>query len=509
VITLTVDKVSISEVRIEEFVKTKFRVPSLLYISTGIVTLALWGAGGYMWVSGVRNRNPSLENTGKILLYSGDGFGLLTAGLWFFNGRTISAGWQKVDEGFEVASVKPASFEVVDMKIQGEGVKYENKIQLDDKGEAKIPIFGRVETANVFVRIKGEEFYDFLEMRKIPPSISVVKPTSDWFETRDEVVELAGIVSSQDGVRKVLIGVRGENSSEFAVWGKKEFKFTSAVVLKEGINPVVIEAEGENGAKAKKMIYIYRKPSVPEVFALIIGISDYMLLPDLKFSSHDAREFYEILIKSGVPTKNIKVLLDSSATLKNIKESLSELVKMSDEDDTIIFFFSGHGGVEKDPNSPDGDGFSKYLLVYDTNPEKLFATALPVWDIWKVFSMLKAKNILVFIDSCYSGGVGGKTPFAEKVEINDIFLRKIAGEGRMIFTASGVLEVARESDEFKSGIFSHFLKVGIEGKADLDGDGKVHASELAKYLIDNVKKYTKGLQNPTIFGFADFSFAIP
>ncbi len=511
-IEFKVDKVIISKVNQEEFVKKKFRVPTWLYISTGIGAIALWGTGGYMWFSGVRNRNPSLERTGRILIYSGDGLGLITVGFWFFNGRTISSGWRKVEEGFEVKSLKPASFELVELKIQGKGLKYENRIQLDDEGKAKVPLFGKYETASIFARIKDQEFYDFVDFKKAPPDISVVNPPSRWFETSDEVVELSGVASSPDGIRRVAIGVGGggarESASEFRAWGKKEFKFSTAVVLKEGINQVIVEAESEAGSRAKEVIYIYRKPSVPEVFAVVVGVSDYMYLPDLKFPSQDARDFSEILIRSGIPTGNIKVLLDSEATLKKVKQSISEL-KKADKDDTVIFFFSGHGGVERDPNSPDGDGFSKYLLVYDTHPEKLFATGLAVWDIWRVFSGLRTKNILVFIDSCYSGGVGGRTPFAEKVEINDLFLRKIAGEGRMIFSASGVLELARESEELSSGIFSYFLRKGLEGDADLDGDGKIHTSELAKYIVDQVKKYTKGLQNPAVFGFADFSFAIP
>ena len=69
--------------------------------------------------------------------------------------------------------------------------------------------------------------------------------------------------------------------------------------------------------------------------------------------------------------------------------------------------------------------------------------------------------------SCHSGASEGRTvSFSEtRANISDAFLDRIIGEkGTIILTASGANEVSAENEEFRHGVFTHYLLEGLKGK---------------------------------------------
>ena len=66
----------------------------------------------------------------------------------------------------------------------------------------------------------------------------------------------------------------------------------------------------------------------------------------------------------------------------------------------------------------------------------------------------------------------------------------------MILTASSANELARERPDFGHGIFTHFLLQGLNGEADVDGDGQIDVDEIYKFVSQNVVGATRGQQNP-------------
>src|SRR5215213_10159958 len=66
-----------------------------------------------------------------------------------------------------------------------------------------------------------------------------------------------------------------------------------------------------------------------------------------------------------------------------------------------------------------------------------------------------------------------------------------AGYGRIILTASDAVQFAWEGDkvigEANNSLFTHFLIKGLEGEADLDGDGFITVDELYDYTYEQVK----------------------
>ena len=158
--------------------------------------------------------------------------------------------------------------------------------------------------------------------------------------------------------------------------------------------------------------------------------------------------------------------------------------------------------MEADRSSADSDGYSKYLLPHDANRADLFGSALSMEELSRILQRLRAERVVLIIDSCFSGAAGGRTPYepiiASRGVITEEFLARIAnlGKGRVILTASGSREVARESNKHRHGVFTHFLLEGLRGAADIDRDGRIDVDEIYKYVSQKVSAATHGQQNP-------------
>jgi hypothetical protein len=106
-----------------------------------------------------------------------------------------------------------------------------------------------------------------------------------------------------------------------------------------------------------------------EYWAVIIGISDYYNISDLAAPSINAKRLFNLLIRdeSGKwGENNINLLLDEKATKNNILNALDWLRDNADDNDTILFYFDGHGGVVDDEDGDEKDEKDEILCPYDT-----------------------------------------------------------------------------------------------------------------------------------------------
>lgn len=85
----------------------------------------------------------------------------------------------------------------------------------------------------------------------------------------------------------------------------------------------------------------------PHLFALVIGINDYMHYDKLAGAVPDAQAFTKYLTTSlNVPEKRIKMLINEEATRKEIIENLIDLSYLDAiaVGDPVVIFYAGHGG---------------------------------------------------------------------------------------------------------------------------------------------------------------------
>ena len=263
-------------------------------------------------------------------------------------------------------------------------------------------------------------------------------------------------------------------------------------------------------SEKKEAIYSSTAPSAKEYgelatpsltrnkFAAVIGIGEYKSprVPRLKYSVNDAKEVYEWLISDTggqFPKENVLFLTNEQAHLQEIKKTLGIWLKnRSLRDDLVFIYFAGHGGPEVD--SKYDDGFAKYLLAYDSDPDALYATALPMKEIAEIFNRIESERLVFIADTCFSGAAGGRS-IAQKglrsIRISPTFLNDLGeGRGRVIISASDANEPSIELDEKQHGLFTYYLLEGLN-HGDANGDGRITVREVYDYLYEKVARESK------------------
>ena len=342
---------------------------------------------------------------------------------------------------------------------------------------------------------------------KIPPVIAIAGP-KDGMSVDFEYISLIGVAEHERGIVQLEILVNQELASQktfkdLQSVGKdqRRIDFSERIHLREGENEVSVVAQGQDGLATKKTISIQFARKQQQVWAVVIGINRYQNLPSLKYSVNDAQEFYRYLIEvNQVPQNHIWLLLDEEATLDKLRSTLgTRLRSRAGRDDMVIIYLAGHGATETDTTSPDGDGLEKYILPYNADLKDLYASAMPMSEVARIFQRIRSESLVFISDTCYSGASGGRTVpvLGNRASISSAFLDRISqGSGRVILTASDANEVSVEKDELKHGVFTYYLLEGLQGKADLDGDGIITVDEIYRYVSMKVPQATGQDQHP-------------
>ena len=85
-----------------------------------------------------------------------------------------------------------------------------------------------------------------------------------------------------------------------------------------------------------------------ESWAIIVGVSDYKYINDLNYCDDDAIGLYNQIAASW-GADHVRLLIDANANKTNIHDAIFNwLDPAEDENDTVLFFFSGHGGQGTD-----------------------------------------------------------------------------------------------------------------------------------------------------------------
>ncbi len=236
-----------------------------------------------------------------------------------------------------------------------------------------------------------------------------------------------------------------------------------------------------------------RSPEV-KIWAVVVGVGRYTSMPVLKYSDDDAYQFYAFLKSpegGALPDKQIKVLVDEDATRVNILQTMRQILLKADENDEIVFYFSGHG-LDGAFLPQDFDGINNRLLHS---------------DVKAIFEQSKAKYKLCIADACFSGSLlAMKQPLSSQIQAFYKAFDNTQG-GMALFMSSKSQEYSLEDQGLRSGIFSHYLSRGLKGEADVDGNKIVTIRELYDYVYKNVRTYTSSAQTPTISG--QFDWAMP
>jgi hypothetical protein len=202
-------------------------------------------------------------------------------------------------------------------------------------------------------------------------------------------------------------------------------------------------------------------PGGPRVIVLAVGVADYGgRVNNLPNTDADARELYNSLRSAGLLHPASQLLVNEEATTKNVANAFARAAAAAGPNDMFLFFFSGHGNqVDVPVSAAELDGRSETIELFDD--------ALSDAALKPMFDSVRGRLSMVVLDSCFSGG------FRSLVDRPNVM---------GLFSSEEDL-TSLVADRFKAGGFlSYFLRAGLNGEADNDGDRIVTAGELSTYV---------------------------
>nr|MBP6826116.1 caspase family protein [Saprospiraceae bacterium] len=133
-------------------------------------------------------------------------------------------------------------------------------------------------------------------------------------------------------------------------------------------------------------------------YVLCIGIDDYEKQP-LHNCVRDVKAFTQVLIERyDFKEEHITYLLNREATREEINDRLRAYADLITEEDNFLLYYSGHGKFDK----LEDEG---YWLTYGCDFKNYANKGIANQEMVRKIKTLKARHIVLFIDSCFSGSL--------------------------------------------------------------------------------------------------------
>lgn len=211
--------------------------------------------------------------------------------------------------------------------------------------------------------------------------------------------------------------------------------------------------------------------------ALVWANENYKNVTEVASALNDGETFARYCRSTlGIPDNQVILLENLTyAEMLSSMRKLRQLVSALGDGVEIIFYYAGHG-------IPDEATKDSYLLPVDGDG---FMTAVtyPLKKLYTDLSSMRASNVMVFLDACFSGATrdGGMLAEARGVALKP---RPTDPEGSMyVLSAASDQETALPYKEKNHGLFTYFLLKKLQ-----DSKGNVSLKDLSEYVIENVRK---------------------
>ncbi|MEM8832184.1 MAG: caspase family protein, partial [Cyanobacteria bacterium P01_G01_bin.19] len=237
-----------------------------------------------------------------------------------------------------------------------------------------------------------------------------------------------------------------------------------------------------------------KSPSA-KLWILLVGVNQYQdrkNLPSLQYSALDCQGLGEALKEATAQLTAKEVIIHHDFASRrpqtqDVEQSIARIVNSVGSEDTILFYFSGHGILEKTTGQV-------VLCLNDTDTENLLTTGLPLNSLLKQLSGCAASQQLVWLDACHSGGmtlrgtskISLPNPSSRLVEV----LRHKAAESKGFYALLSCDQTQQswEFPELGHGVFTYYLMRGLRGEA-ADSNGIIEADALYQYVYHQTLRY--------------------
>jgi hypothetical protein len=240
------------------------------------------------------------------------------------------------------------------------------------------------------------------------PAINLIEPAA--FSTRgNSDIVLEDPVSQQLVVGKINApaGLLSLTVNQQIVAVNSSDVFESVVLLKGANTPVQIVAIDSQGRRAERVFNLLREHATTEVteerpstqvdfgkfYALLIGNNQYESLPDLMTPKADIHAL-DVLLRERY---GFTTTLVEDGTREQIMDSMYALLGKLTSEDNLLIYYAGHGEYVTDTDRG-------VWLPVDSNPQSP-ANWISNVEINDYLKQIRAKQIIVIADSCYSGSL--------------------------------------------------------------------------------------------------------
>lgn len=236
----------------------------------------------------------------------------------------------------------------------------------------------------------------------------------------------------------------------------------------------------------------------PTLYLLAVGVSKYKDYRPLQYAHCDAKDFaaamrgQEGLLYEKV---NARTLPNEAATREEIMGGLQWLTEQAKSADLAIVFLSGHGLTDRKG--------SYYFLPHDVTLSNLWGTSVPQETLEKVLKQVKARKVIVLVDSCHAGGAAGAGApgvaagqFDAHIDIDHLANDLRHAAGAVVLTSSTGTQDSIEDPKWENGAFTEALLAGLAGEAAYKDKEVITIDDLIRFIASRVEELTGGRQTP-------------
>lgn len=245
-----------------------------------------------------------------------------------------------------------------------------------------------------------------------------------------------------------------------------------------------------------------------KIFAVAVETYQISKVPKVVYAENDANMFVKAWTEIDPATES-KTLLSAKATKTTILSAFKSFLADVELDDTVVFFYAGHGHRVGDMN---------YITAHDLQLGDIVATSIALEQVLGMLRKCKSEKILLFLDSCHSGMPTSDGMRSITSEFTAEELKEFCKDSKFHvgFASCEVDEYSWPSTALQHGIWTYHVIQAISGKAPkaLEKGHVVTGASLRDYLALEVPRELRRtrtgneVQTPCEFGNASKTFII-
>jgi hypothetical protein len=248
--------------------------------------------------------------------------------------------------------------------------------------------------------------------------------------------------------------------------------------------------------------------------AVLVGNRNYRVdgVPNVDFAHNDVDVLRQYLIRTmGYRPDNVIVEKDLTkggletlfGTQRSARGKLNRYVMPGES--RVFIYYVGHG-------APDPERGDSFFVPVDADPDYIVNAGYPLSVFYANLKKLPAKDLVVVLDSCFSG----RTPkglLFKNVGPGMVRVKETAAgiEQGAVFSSARANQLSTWYPKKRHSLFTYYFLKGLQGEADRNKDKRITTGEMNAYTARHVR-YMAGRmagkdQEPTLDGRKDIVLA--